>query len=187
MKRTLVLVALAVGLLAGSPAAQASGTTYRPGMYEVGPQYSPAEGASAHRTNYIEANPNTGKVTVLWANATPGAIGCPAVGGFSYLRITKQITTETLDRVLLAYQDATISQYAWVKVNVFEVFEGTRTSIASTALRGQLLNARSTFVLPVDRSPVPGSTLLVDFGIETASACPNADGGTVTFTTVTLV
>lgn len=182
MKRSILLVAMAVGLLAGSPAAQASSTTYRPGMYQVGPAYS----GPAHRTSYVEANKDSGKVTVLWANPTPGAIGCPAVGGFAYLRVAQAATGEELTRAIVAYSGATLSQYAWLKVNVFEQVGDTRTSIGSLADRGQMANETGQLVVKLDRPPVAGSTMFVDFGIETASACPNADGGTAVFDVVAI-
>lgn len=181
MKRSILLLAVAVGLLAGWPSAHAS-TTYRPGSYEAGPRYS----GPANRTSHIEANKDTGKVTVLWANATPGAIGCPAYGGFAYLRVAQAATGEVLKRAMVAYSGATLSQYAWLKVNVFEQLGDTRTSIGSLAVRGQKANERGTLVVPLDRTPVEGSTMFVDFGIETGSACPNADGGTVVFDTVAI-
>lgn len=182
MKRSILLLAVAVGLLAGWPSAQASGTTYRPGSYQVGPRYS----GPAHSTNYVEANKDTGKVTVLWANVEPGAIGCKTYGGFAYLRVARAITTETLQRALVAYDSAILSQYAWLKVNVFEQVGDTRTSIGSTAVRGQMVNDSGTLVVPLDRTPVEGSMMFVDFGIETASACPNADGGSAVFNSVAI-
>ncbi|MDQ1438789.1 MAG: hypothetical protein QOK43_2418 [Acidimicrobiaceae bacterium] len=183
MKRIIILSAVAVGLVLGSPGARAgSGTTYQPDSYQAGPTGGDTE-AKPNRTAYRNVDPSTGTVTVLWANTTPGAIGCAATGGFGYLRVLHKVTSP-VTKVAVAYDKATITPFTWLKANVRGLVKGVDTYIGSAALRGQMANDGGTLVIPLDKAPDAGSVMTIDFGIETASACPNADGGTATFPTV---
>ncbi len=179
MKRTFFLLAASGALLLTSgPSAQAGGTTYR-APYERGP----GGPAAPSRTQYSDVNTNTGQVTILSASLTPGAIGCAANGSYGYLRVNHPVTA-AVGKVSVVYEKASITPFAWLKVNVRGVVNGVDTYLGSKQLRGQLVNDSGTLVADLDKAPDPGSTMTIDFGIESGSACPNADGGTATFPAV---
>lgn len=186
MKRIILLLA-AVGLAAasvvGPPGAQAGGTTYR-APFEVGPASSSADDDGGEYT-YSSVNPATGQVDVLSLNVVPGAIGCGATGAFGYLRVSHPVTG-SIGKVMFAYSGASLTQYAWLKLNVRGVVDGVEQYLGSQQARGQMVHESGTFVTELNKQPDLGSVMTVDFGIESGSACPNADGGRVTFSAVTV-
>lgn len=179
MKRIILLTA-AVGLAGaiGTPGAQAGGTTYR-APYSAGPQTANVG------SGYIDVNTDTGEVTVFKVNPVPGAIGCSAQGAMGYLQVSHPING-TEDKVMLVYKNASLTQYSWLKVNVYATSDGATKAVGSFSQRGQKVAETGTIVVPLDTAGLEGATgaLTIDFGIETGSACPNADGGTVTFPAV---
>lgn len=181
MKRTILLAALGVALVSSAPSAQAGGTVYR-APYQAGPVAAAARQPAVDRA---EANTSTGEVTVIRANATPGAIGCAATGGFAYLRV-EHPATGAERHVHVVYEKASITPFTWLKVNVRGVSDGADVYVGSTQLRGQLVNESGVLTVDLTEVPDAGSAMTIDFGIETASACPNADGGTARFSAVTV-
>lgn len=182
MKRSILLAAAGVALFASAPAAQAGGTVYR-APYKAGPVSGAARQPALER---VDVNTSTGQVTVFRANGTPAAIGCAATGGYGYLRVEHPATSAD-DDVYVAYEKASITPFTWLKVNVRGVVGGVEQYIGSAALRGQLVSDSGVLSVDLDQAPDAGSVMTIDFGIETASACPNADGGTATFTAVAVV
>ncbi len=179
MKRSILLIT-AVGLALGMPDAQASyNTTYR-APYEAGPSADAGSGATR---DYTDVNTATGEVTVLRANATPGAIGCAARGNYAYLRVEHPVG-DRVKQVTVVYEKASITPFTWLKVNVRGQVGGVDQYVGSQDVRGQKLNESGNLIVEIKRAPDLGSTMTIDFGIETASACPNADGGTATFPAV---
>jgi hypothetical protein len=185
MKRILLLIA-AIGLAAGTlatPPASASGTTYR-APYAMGPVSDPEDDGGGEFT-HSGVNPATGQVDILSLNIVPGAIGCAATGAFGYLRVIHDVTGP-VSKVMFAYSGASLTQYAWLKLNVRGIVGGAEQYIGSKAVRGQMVHDSGTFVAELDKAPDLGSQMTIDFGIESGSACPNADGGRATFATVTV-
>lgn len=186
MKRILLLIA-AIGLagatLVTAPSASAGGTTYR-APFQAGPASTSADDDGGEFT-YSSVNPSTGQVDVMSLNIVPGAIGCGATGAFGYLRVNHTVGG-AIDKVMFAYSGASLTQYAWLKLNIRGVVNGVEQYLGSKAVRGQMVHDSGTFVTALDKQPDLGSVMTIDFGIESGSACPNADGGRVTFSTVTV-
>lgn len=188
----LLLAALAVGLMAALPGPgtvgvqAASGTTYH-APYKAGPSGPVAEDPQKeHRTHYTDVNTETGEITLAWVNTTPGAIGCAAQGGFAFLSVD-HVVSEAISSVAVVYENATITPFTFLKVNVRQAVEGgAKEYIGSTRVRGQMAHESGVLIVDLDGSPAPGSVITVDFGMETASACPNADGGQATFSAVSV-
>ncbi|HEV7887133.1 MAG TPA: hypothetical protein VGO92_06205 [Acidimicrobiales bacterium] len=180
MKRIIMVLAV-LGLVGlGAPQARAGNVLYQ-APFAAGP--AGGDPAGNHRTHYTNIDPATGKVDIFWANLTPGAIGCAAQGGFGYLRVTHQVT-DIVGRVVVSYKDLSMTPYSWLKVNVRGVRGGEEKYLGSYSTRGQKLAAGGDIPVPLDAEPDVGSALTIDFGAEIGSACPNADGVTVTFTQV---
>lgn len=186
MKRILLLIAaigLAAGTLATSPSASASGTTYR-APYATGPVSDPEDDGGGEFT-YSDVDPATGQVDIMSLNIVPGAIGCAATGAFGYLRVVHDVTGP-VNKVMFAYSGASLTQYAWLKLNVRGIVGGAEQYIGSKAVRGQMVHDSGTFVADLDKAPDVGTQMTIDFGIESGSACPNADGGRATFSAVSV-
>jgi hypothetical protein len=166
--RLLGVAALAAAVALMAPAN--AGTTYS-APYETGPQ-------GGDSSNHIQVDPATGRITVLRANLTPGAVACGGSGPSSYLRIHAVGPAST---VTASYTEAAIDPYTWVKVLVKDA---AANFLAPAAIdRGPIVGDGS---LTVALSPAiaEGVPFTVDFGLEAASACPNVDGGTLRFTGV---
>jgi hypothetical protein len=173
VKRMIPAAAAALALFVGVPGAQAADKTYTP-AYTAGP----SGGDSASK---VTVDPATGKVQVLQLSTTPGAIGCAAKGGYGYLRV-QHVVTAAVTRVAVAFTDASMTPFAWLKVNVRD----EKGYVGSLSVRGQKVAEAGTLNVILDRSPAVGKTMTIDFGMEVASACPNADGGMVTYPSVTV-
>jgi len=181
-KAILLIAAVGVAGVAGIPTAQANGTTYR-APYQAGPSGGTAGDGGLERT-HSSVDPATGTVSVFQASVVPGPVGCAATGPMAYLQVQHPINGDE-DKVLIAYDDATLSQYSWLKVNVYAPVDGETIAIGSFAQRGQKVAEDGNIVVALDDVALePGSTMTINFGIEVGSACPNVDGGTVKFPTV---
>lgn len=193
MKRTILLLAVGLGVASGVPGADArpdKSTVYR-APYQLGPT-SPAPNSSPDPRNpdaavreHKDIDPATGKMTLLRANGTPGAIGCGTRGIFGYFRVEHPVN-DVVTRVSVVYEKAAITPFTWLKVNVYGTVDGVSRYLGSEDLRGQLVGDSGTLVANLDDAPDLGTTLTVDFGMEAASACPNTDGGTATFPAVSV-
>ncbi len=170
MKR-LVLLAAVLAIVAPVNVLAAPATYSAP--YLAGP-----EGGDQY--NQKSRNLATGEMTVLRINPAgiSGGLGCGGTGGFSNF-LVKHDAAEPVKTVTVAYTDAIIDPYTWITVSVRqgEGFLGTQVE------RG-IIAGDGTVTLTL-RSPASGP-LDIWFGIQVASACPNVDGGTATFTSVTL-
>ncbi len=182
MKRITLLLAVAALAVIGMPRAEASGTTYR-APFAAGPTSDGGDGGGEY--TYSSVDPATGQVDILSLNIVPGAVGCGATGAFGYLRVSHTVT-EPVNRVMFAYSGASLTQYAWLKLNARGVVDGVEQYVASKGVRGQMLNDSGIFVAELDSQPDLGSVMTIDFGLESGSACPNADGGRVTFSAVSV-
>lgn len=185
MKRILLILALAA-LLVPSIGHAAS---YGP-PYEMGPTCpGPDPDCTADDFNYINADPQTGEMTVLRVNpaGVSGGLGCSGSAGWA--NFAKTISTSTsFESVTVSYTNALVDPYSFIKVAVRQNDEFVDT----VDLRGSVLgdgsitvDLKPTASGPV-REPVTG-TITVWFGIHVASACPNIDGGHATFTSVSTV
>jgi hypothetical protein len=145
-------------------------TTYS-APYETGPQGSTKD-------NHVEIDPATGRVTVLRTNLAPGAVDCGGSGPFSYLRIH---AVGPASRVTASYTEAVIDPYTWIKVLVKD--EAANFLAPAAIDRGPIVGDGSV-TATLSPAVAEGVPFTVDFGLETASACPNIDGGTLRFTGV---
>jgi hypothetical protein len=136
--------------------------------------------------NHEMADPSTGQVTVLRTNLAPGALNCAGTGAFDYLRVT---AAGPVSKVTVAYTNATLDAFTFVEATVRSVdANGTPVDYLGPAAqkRGPVAGATGTLSITLDAPIADSSGFVVDVGLYTASACPNVDGGTVTFTGVTV-
>ncbi len=176
MKRALVLVTAAALLVAGAVDGTAAGphTTFSP-PYAMG-----AKGGD--EWNSVSAEPANGRVTVGRASPTPGAFNCAGAGGFATLRVTA-VDTGPVTSVTVAVDQLVADGYTWVTLLVRD---GAGRWLGGNKRRGPVAGS-ATLSTPVEWSPaLIGTKLTVDVGLATASACPNVDGGTARFASITV-
>lgn len=166
VKTTKLLLALAaVALVAVVPGAHADEG------FVAGPS-----GGDGQNTKIVD--PPSGRVTVVRHNPVPGAFNCGGSGGYAYLRAARQ--ANGADEVVVRFTDAVVDSYTWITV---QVLDGSGRWLGSGISRGPLASVDGTMTVPLDEA-VSGS-VMVNVGLQVASACPNVDGGTVRFTSVT--
>ncbi len=171
MRRAGIAALGAAGLLAAFvPAATAGG---RPARTFVPPYRAGPSGGDQY--NVVVADPSSGEVAVTRAYPYPGAFNCAGSGGFAYLRVPA-VDTGPVSSVTLDLDRVAVDGYSWVSLLVRDAhghWLGSRTQ------RGPLAgSARVT--APVAWTPaLVGTAITIDFGLEVASACPNADGGAI--------
>lgn len=155
------------------PAAGHAATTYGP-PYALGPQ-----GGDPPPTNHYFVDPATGEMTILRTQVAgvSGNLGCGGRGPFAYFKVAHEAAGVT--QVAAAFTDALIDPYTFVSV---AVRQGS-SFLNSNAARGPIVGAGTLTVELPSPSTAP---IEVWFGIEVSSACPNVDGGTATFSSLTI-
>src|SRR5947208_765124 len=132
--------------------------------------------------NTVVTDANGGRVTVARAYPVAGAFNCASAGGFATLRIAA-VVTGPITSVAVAADQLVADNYTWVTVLVRDA---AGRWLGGTKRRGPA-TGRLLLTAPVQWTPaLVGTRLTVDVGIETASACPNVDGGTARFPSITV-
>lgn len=169
IRRMLVCGALAASMIPG--AAHASTTTVAP-PYLSGPR-------GGDQYNNVIADPNTGEMTVLRVNPTgpSGGLGCGGSGGYANFEVDLASAPAGLQSVTVSYSQAVVDPYTWINVGVRQ----DDHYLGSRVERGVLAGS-GTVTVPV--SGGHAGAMQVWFGIQTASACPNVDGGHAIFDSV---
>ena len=126
--------------------------------------------------NYKSADPATGRVTVIRHNPAPGAVNCGGSGGYAYLQAAR--TSNGADTIVVRYAEAVVDPYTWISV---EVLDGAGRWVGSARSRGPIVTPEGVIEVGLDE---PVTSVIVNVGLQVASACPNVDGGTVRFTSV---
>jgi hypothetical protein len=175
--RRLVLLGSVVALALIAPAS--ADTTYAP-PYQPGPRGGDEKVADTVVADQIVVDPAVGRVTVVGVNTAPGAVNCGGGGPFAYLRVNAVGPATT---VSAAYTEAAVDPYAWIKVLVKDA---AGNSLAPAWITRGPVAGDGVANVTLERPVAEGEAFTVDVGLEVASACPNADGGTVRFTGVTV-
>ncbi|GAC1418249.1 MAG: hypothetical protein NVSMB57_12980 [Actinomycetota bacterium] len=171
IRRILVCGALAATMVPGG--ASAATTSLAP-PYKAGPQ-----GGDAN--NYFSSDPSTGDMTVvrLAFQGPSGGLGCGGSAGFSNFAVDTT-APEALKTVTVHYKMAVTDPYTWINVGVLQ--DGHYVN--SEVRRGIL--AAEDGAVTVDVKGAHAGPLTIWFGLQVSSACPNADGGRATFSSVAL-
>ena len=170
MRRLMGTALVAVALLAlQAPSTAAPSKTYT-APFAVGPSGGDSDG-------YASADPQ-GRVTVFRVYPAPGPINCPGAGHYAYLKVVHKLTGP-VHKVTAAYDQALVDPYVHVSVGVRDV---TGRWIGNAKPAG--LTDSGSIVVPVRWDKTVRGPLQVIFGLEVATACPHADGGTINFTSV---
>lgn len=177
VSRAVLLVAMlatAFLLLPAAGAADEGGATYT-APYEPGPQ-------GGDQWNLVHVDEDEGRVLVGRAYPIYNPISCASGGGFVKLQVA-HVVDGPLTEVSATFADAAVDAYTFVTLAV-------RTAdgdwIAGSKERGPLLLDGELTAEVFGEIPQDDEHVIVQFGLEIASACPHANGGTVRFESITV-
>lgn len=171
--RVVVVAALIAALLpAGGALAGGKPKTYG-APYEPGP-------AGGDRWSMQHAGTD-GRVIVGRMYPIFNPISCAPGGSMAKLQVTHKVT-KRMKSVTADFSDAVLDQYTFVTV---AVKDAKGNWLASSRKRGPILGAGAVKA-PVFGKAKRGQKVTIQFGLEAASACPNATGAMARFTQVTV-
>ncbi|HEX9775186.1 MAG TPA: hypothetical protein VGB83_06370 [Actinomycetota bacterium] len=184
MKRLVLLVGALV--LAVPSAGHAAPTTYTP-AYGLGPQ-----GGDGNNTFVVDET--TGEMAVIRHQLTGvnGTLGCGGQGGYAYFEVAHEAAS-ALESVTVTYTDAVVDPYTFIRLGLRQ--DGD--FLGSTDIRGPIVSAGQglsdldlgdgTITVTLDDPDLPPVTgeVVAWFGIQVSSACPNIDGGSALFDSIT--
>jgi plastocyanin len=169
-----VFLATLLLLLISLPAHAAPTTTFTP-PYSPGPH-------GGDQYNWISTDPTSGRVSAARAYPYPGAFNCAGSGGYAYLRL-RPVVTGPVSAVTVDVSQAATDAYTWISLLVRD---GAGRWLGGAKLRGPVIGS-ARLRTPLAWTPdLVGHPIVVDIGLELASACPNADGGTASFRDVVI-
>ena len=120
-----------------------------------------------------------GTITVARAYPFVGAINCTKGGPYATL-LVKHHATSQVRKVVVSYESAAVDNFTFLMVSLHDThghWYGTRQ------VRGFVTGSGKAVLVP-DRQGPGSRTLVVEFGLQQSSACPNVDAGTIRFTKV---
>jgi hypothetical protein len=120
-----------------------------------------------------------GSVTVARAYPLAGAINCTKGGPYATL-LVKHHATKPVRKVVLSYDSAAVDNFTFIMLGLHD----TKGHWYGTTQQRGFVTGSGKAVLVPDRQAPGARTLVVEFGLQQSSACPNVDAGTVHFTKV---
>ena len=170
--RVVVLVVLVVALVpAAGPGAAGKGKSYA-APFQEGP-------VGGDRWSMQNANPEDGRVIVGRMYPIFNPISCAPGGSMAKLQVTHKVTS-AVKKVTASFADAGLDQYSFATL---AVKDAKGNWLASTRKRGPLVGSGEVTAKLFEKVS-KGDKLTVQFGLEAASACPNASGAMAQFTEV---
>lgn len=182
-----VLAAATFSVVAVSVAPAGAASSYGPGQYKAGPKNGDPSVITA------EADPATGKVTILQHNTRQAAaVNCVGDGPRATL-LALHDTTEELTSVTVDYAEAFLSDN---EIIIHVAVKGDKSgALGARSALGPMMNDSGSVTVPLRSSPQPGEVLTVQFGLQTGAGClPHPqlgldgsrfiNGGQATFTAV---
>ena len=170
--RLVMVAACVAGLAATLPTDASPGKAYK-APFKVGP--SGGDAFSYHSAS------TDGTVTVARVYPIPGVINCTKGAPYAKLLVLHK-ATRPVRRVVVTYDSALVDPFTFVQVALRDKahhWYGLKT------VRG-MVNGSGTVTLkvPIRKQGRMPRTLVVEFGLQQSSACPNADEGTIHFSKV---
>lgn len=172
--RIAVVAALVGALLPiGGAGAAGKGKTYG-APYEEGP-------TGGDRWSMQRANADDGRIVVGRVYPIFNPISCAPGGSMAKLQVIHKVG-KRMKSVTADFTDAGLDQYSFVTV---AVKDRKGKWLASTRQRGPIVGGGSITAKMFGKVK-RGQKVTIQFGLESASACPNATGAMAKFTQVTV-
>jgi hypothetical protein len=167
----------ALGLVVAAPADAAKHATAKEKGKSYAAPFKPGpQGGDAF--SYSSAD-SDGTVTVGRIYPIPGAINCTKGGPYAKLLVTHKAGAP-VRKVVVSYDSAAVDNFTFAMVGLRDTkghWYGTKT------VRGFVEGSGDITLVP-DAQRGHHGPLVVEFGLQQSSACPNADAGTIKYTTV---
>ncbi|HET6816456.1 MAG TPA: hypothetical protein VFH66_04435 [Mycobacteriales bacterium] len=164
--------ALVVALPAG--AAPAKSKSYG-APFKLGP--SGGDSFSYHSAT------SDGTVTVGRIYPIPGVINCTKGAPYAKLLVVFR-ATRAVHKVVATYDSAAVDPFTFVQLGLRDTAKGNHHWYGLKTVRGAVTGSGTVGLRPyMPEGPFP-KTLVVEFGLQQSSACPNADVGTIHFSKI---
>jgi hypothetical protein len=161
----------AAGVSAASSATAGSHRVYR-APFKIGP--SGGDSFSYHQAG------TDGSVTVARVYPVPGVINCTKGGPYAKLLVLHR-ATRPVRSITVTYDSAMVDPFTFVMVGLHDA---RHHWLGTTTQRGMVTGNGVITLRPSGRQPRLPQTLTIEFGLQQSSACPNADEGTIHFSSV---
>jgi len=174
--RLLAAVGCAVALVAAMPADAAPAKARSFGApFKIGP--SGGDSFSYHSAT------SDGTITVARVYPIPGAINCTK--GAPYAKLLVQFrATHAVRKVVATYDSAAIDPFTFIQVGLRDAAKSNHHWYGLKTVRGAVTGSGTVTLKPyMPEGPFP-KVLVVEFGLEQSSACPNVDEGTIRFSKI---
>lgn len=172
--RIVLLTVLVVALVPGGGAGAAAKNKTYGAPYKEGP-------TAGDQWSMQRANAEDGRIFVGRLYPIFNPISCAPGGSMAKLQVKHKVTKK-MKSVSVDFTEAALDHYSFVTVAV----KGAKGRwLASYRLRGPILG-EGTVEAPVFGKVKRGKRVTIQFGLESASACPNASGAMARFTQVTV-
>ncbi len=158
-----VLAAATFSVVAVSVAPAGAASSYGPGQYKKGPHNADPSVITA------EADPSTGKVTILQRNTRQAAaVNCVGDGPRATLLAVHDVTGE-LSSVQVDFAEAYLSDN---EIIIHVAVSSDKTgALGARSDHGPMMGETGSVTVPLRSSPQPGEVLTVQFGLQTGAGC----------------
>ena len=159
-----VLAAATFSVVAVSVAPAGAASAYGPGQYKAGPKNGDPSVITA------EADPATGKVTILQHNTRQAAaVNCVGDGPRATLLALHDVAEEGLSSVQVDYAEAFLSDN---EIIVHVAVSGDKSgALGARSTFGPMMGDSGTVTVPLRSSPQVGEVLTIQFGLQTGAGC----------------
>lgn len=158
-----VLAAATFTVVAVSVAPAGAASSYGPGNYKAGPRNADPSVIVA------EADPETGKVTILQHNTRQAAaVNCVGDGPRATLLAIHEVTDQ-VSSVQVDYANAMLSDN---EIIIHVLVKGDKSgALGAKSEFGPMMGESGSLTLPLRNLPQPGETLTIQFGLQTGAGC----------------
>jgi hypothetical protein len=169
--RAVAVAAVAVAVAVVAPADAASHHVYK-APFKAGP-------SGGDQWSYHSAGTD-GTVTVARVYPIPGVINCTKGAPYAKLLVLHHATSP-VHKVVVTYDSAAVDPFTFVQVGLRDM---AHHWFGQTTVRGAVTGSGQITMRPTEPEGRLPRTLVVEFGLQQSSACPNADEGTIHFSKV---
>jgi hypothetical protein len=172
--RLLAVVGCVAAAAVAVPADAASKHIYK-APFKIGP--SGGDAFSYHSAT------SDGTVTVARVYPIPGAINCTK--GAPYAKLLVQFrATHAVHKVVATFDSAVVDPFTFVQLGLRDATKSQHHWYGLKTERGAVTGSGKVTLTPYMPEGKFPKTLVVEFGLQQSSACPNADEGTIHFSRI---
>jgi hypothetical protein len=172
--RALALGAAAVVVATVGPADASSHHVYK-APFKLGP-------SGGDQFSYHSASKD-GTVTVARVYPFPGVINCTK--GAPYAKLLIVFTAkQPVHKIVATYDSAAVDPFTFVQLGLRDTTKKTHHWYGLKTIRGAVTGSGTVTLKPYMPEGSLPKQLVIEFGLQQSSACPNADEGTIHFSKV---